>query len=57
MMTIVLGGWALKRPANLINSLAAAAFIILLWEPRQLFEAGFQLSFCVMLVIGLLLPR
>ena len=57
MMTIVLGGWSLKRPANLLNSLAAAAFIILLWEPRQLFEASFQLSFCVMLVIGLLLPR
>ena len=57
MMTIILGGWALKRPSNLLNSLAAAAFIILLWDPRQLFEASFQLSFCVMLVIGLLLPR
>ncbi len=57
MMTIVIGGWAIKRPVSLVNSLAAAAFIILLWEPRQLFEAGFQLSFCVMLVIGLLLPR
>ena len=45
MMTIVLGGWALKRPGDLINSLAAAAFLILLWEPRQLFEASFQLSF------------
>jgi competence protein ComEC len=57
MMTIVLGGWALKRPGDLLNSLAAAAFIILLCEPSQLFEASFQLSFCVMLVIGLLLPR
>jgi ComEC/Rec2-related protein len=57
MMTIVLGGWALKRPGDLLNSLAAAAFIILLGEPRQLFEASFQLSFSVMLVIGLLLPR
>ena len=56
-MTIVLGGWALKRPGDLLNSLAAAAFIILLAEPRQLFEASFQLSFSVMLVIGLLLPR
>ena len=56
MMTIVLGGWSLKRPVNLINSLAAAAFIILLWEPRQLFEASFQLSFFVVLVIGLLTP-
>jgi ComEC/Rec2-related protein len=57
MMTIILGGWALKRPGYLLNSLAAAAFIILLAEPRQLFEASFQLSFCVMLIIGLLLPR
>jgi competence protein ComEC len=56
MMTLLIGGWALKRPTNLINSLAAAAFIILLWEPRQLFEASFQLSFFVVLVIGLLTP-
>ena len=56
MMTIVLGGWALKRPGDTINSLAAAAFIILLWEPRQLFEASFQLSFFVVLVIALMLP-
>ena len=57
MMTIILGGWGFKRPGDLLNSLAAAAFIILLAEPRQLFEASFQLSFSVMLVIGLLLPR
>ena len=56
MMTIVLGGWALKRPSDLLNSLAAAALIILIWEPRQLFEASFQLSFFVMLVIALMLP-
>ena len=56
MMTIVLGGWALKRPGDLLNSLAAAAFIILAWNPCQLFEASFQLSFFVMLVIALMLP-
>ena len=56
MMTIVLGGWALKRPGDTLNSLAAAAFIILLGEPRQLFEASFQLSFFVVLVIALMLP-
>ncbi|HTR43364.1 MAG TPA: ComEC/Rec2 family competence protein [Pseudomonadales bacterium] len=57
MMTVVLGGWALKRPSDLLNSLAAAAFLILLWDPRQLFEASFQLSFFVMLTIALLLPK
>jgi ComEC/Rec2-related protein len=56
MMTIVLGGWALKRPGDLLNSLAAAALVILLWNPLQLFEASFQLSFFVMLVIALMLP-
>ena len=56
MMSIVLGGWALKRPADLLNSLGGAAFLILLWDPRQLFEASFQLSFFVMLTIALLLP-
>jgi competence protein ComEC len=29
----------------------------LLWEPRQIFQASFQLSFFVMLTIGLLLPK
>ena len=56
MMTIVFGGWALKRPGDLLNSLAFAGFIILLCEPRQLFEASFQLSFFVMLTIALMLP-
>ena len=56
MMTVVLGGWALNRPGDLLNSLALSAFIILLGEPRQLFEASFQLSFLVMLTIALMLP-
>ncbi len=56
MMTIILGGWALKRPTDLLNSLAAAALIILWADPRQIFQAGFQLSFFVMLVIALMLP-
>jgi len=57
MMTLVLAGWALQRPTELINSLAAAALVILVWDPRQLFEASFQLSFFVMLIIGLMLPK
>ncbi|MSU59200.1 MAG: DUF4131 domain-containing protein [Pedosphaera sp.] len=56
MMTIIIGGWSLRRPTDLVNSLAAAAFIILLWDPQQLFQASFQLSFFVVLSIALLLP-
>jgi ComEC/Rec2-related protein len=56
MMTIIIGGWALHRPSDLLNSLAAAAFIILVWDPQQLFGASFQLSFFCVLSLGLLLP-
>lgn len=56
MMTLIIGGWALSRPTDLINSLAAAAFIILVWDPHQLFGASFQLSFFVVLSLGLLAP-
>ena len=56
MALIIFGGWILKRPSDLINSLFAAALIILVWEPRQLFQAGFQLSFFVVLCIILILP-
>jgi competence protein ComEC len=56
MMTIVIIGWAGRRPVDLVNSLFAAALVILLWEPGQLFQPGFQLSFLVVLCIALLLP-
>ncbi len=56
MMSIVIGGWMLRRPGNLLNSLAAAALIILVWDPAQLFQASFQLSFFVVLSIALFMP-
>ena len=54
MMSIVIGGWAANRPGDLINSLFAAALIILVWDPQQLFQAGFQLSFLIVLCIAVL---
>ena len=56
MMSVVIFGWSLRRPSDLLNSLAAAAFLILLWDPQQLFQAGFQLSFFVVLSLALLEP-
>jgi competence protein ComEC len=56
MLTIVIIGWVLKRPGDVINSLFAAALIILAWDPQQLFQAGFQLSFFVVLCIILIVP-
>ncbi len=56
MLSVVIVGWVLKRPSDLLNSLFAAALIILTWEPRQIFQAGFQLSFLVVLCIILIMP-
>lgn len=56
MLSVVIGGWVLKRPSDLLNSLFCAALLILLWEPQQLFQAGFQLSFFVVLCLILMLP-
>ena len=56
MMSLIIGSWALKRPDDLLNSLAAAALIVLTWDPRQLFQASFQLSFSVVLSLALLMP-
>jgi competence protein ComEC len=56
MMTVIIVGWALRRPTDLINSLATAACLILIWQPEQLFQSGFQLSFFVVLSIALLSP-
>ena len=57
MSSLVLAGWSLRRPLDLLNSLAGAAWLILLWDPRQLFQVGFQLSFSVVLSILLMLPH
>ena len=42
------------RRGRLMNLLAAIAILYLLWDPSQLFEAGFQLSFLAVAAIGLL---
>ncbi len=55
MLTVVIFGWVLKRPTELVNSLFLAALLILTWQPQQLFQAGFQLSFFVVLCIILIL--
>ena len=57
MMSVVSIGWALRRPGRLVNSLAAAAILVLLWDPQQLFQGGFQLSFLVVFSLATLAPR
>jgi ComEC/Rec2-related protein len=53
MASVFMGSWVIIRPPDVYNSLATAALIILVCDPQQLFQAGFQLSFAV--VLGLIL--
>jgi competence protein ComEC len=54
MSSVVLGGFLAERRVFTLNSLAAAAVLILCWDPNQLFSLGFQLSFSVVAAIVLL---
>ena len=47
----------LNRPVAFYNWLALAAIAVLLVNPPELFRAGFQLSFGVVLGLALLVPR
>ncbi len=46
-------GWLSGRRTSMLNTLAAAAIVVLLIRPADLFQPGFQLSFVV--VLGLIL--
>lgn len=51
MFTVVASGRIVLRDSYLINTLAAAALIMLWWEPDQIMQVGFQLSF--MALVGI----
>lgn len=51
MSAVLMAGLFFDRKVLALNSLAAAAFLILLWDSNQLFTSGFQLSFCVVAAI------
>jgi competence protein ComEC len=51
MASFVLVGLVAGRPPVVLNSLLAAAFFLLLFNTRELFNPGFQLSFSVVAVL------
>ena len=57
MVSVWMLSWMLVRPTNGLNNLAAAALALLVWEPTQLFDGGFLLSFTVVAAIVVLTPR
>ena len=54
MSAVLLCGFLVERRVFLLNSLAAAAVLILFWDTNELFSIGFQLSFAVVATIILL---
>ncbi|MBI5026702.1 MAG: DNA internalization-related competence protein ComEC/Rec2 [Nitrospirae bacterium] len=57
MVFIYMAALFLGRKGQWLNSLSIAAVIILLWEPRALFDLSFQLSFLAVLSIGYVLEK
>ncbi len=53
MSVVFLTSFVIERETNSINSLSFAAFLILLLDPQNIFDIGFQLSFIS--VFGILL--
>jgi competence protein ComEC len=56
MISIAMGGFLLDRTVAPSNSLSAAALVLLGYDTNQLFQPGFQLSFCVVASIIILAP-
>jgi len=57
MFSLVIIATNINRRANIYNSLAASAMILLLINPNNLFEVGFQLSYAAVFGIVFLQPR
>ena len=56
LFTLVSIGRCLRRDASSLNSLAFAGVVMLLFEPRLLFDVGFQLSFSAVAAVLLWVP-
>jgi competence protein ComEC len=56
MAIVIIIAFLSNRSTNLINSISIAAFIILVINPYEIYNPGFQLSFAAVLSIALVFP-
>jgi competence protein ComEC len=56
MAWVILAGTLFERRGDVYNSIGFAALLILAYDPKQLFNVGFQLSFSAVLSIVALYP-
>lgn len=57
MFSIFVLGYLINREPDILNSLATSMFLILLWNPKELFDPSFQLSFASIASIVIFAPR
>lgn len=57
MFSFIIVGKAFTRNTNIYNTLAASAFILLLYNPYLIMEVGFQLSYLAVIGIVYLQPK
>lgn len=57
MAALFFTGLLLEREKDMVNSLFFALFMILIFDPKAIFQAGLQLSFLSVLSLALLVPR
>ena len=55
-IAIYIGAIILRRPADPLSTLGAAALLLLAFQPGELFLAGFQLTFLAVLALVILCP-
>ncbi len=53
VIALVLVAAMLDRPIRFVDALGAAALVLLVWRPHDLFDPSFQLSFTAALTLGL----
>jgi competence protein ComEC len=56
MLTFVVIGNTFQRKANIYNSLAVSAFLLIFWDPAIIRDVGFQLSYAAVLSIVVIQP-
>ncbi|GAA4831880.1 ComEC/Rec2 family competence protein [Algivirga pacifica] len=57
MYSVILIGLCFRRKANILNTIACSAVMLLLIDPYHLFRVGFQLSYTAVVGIVCLQPR
>jgi len=57
MFCFVVAARVFKRQANIYNSIAASAFVLLIFDPMLVYDIGFQLSYMALLSIVYFQPK